>query len=496
MNVSTPGDGKFLSHYRDALTSATQILGGTPAPETFRLVEAAGDRGRNPRRIYHTLRHFCEISQSGRVKLLEDMPSFEEEFRRLGLQSMYEPTLAVMMRAGAHHDIVYHVDADYIPRVTLRDETLRILPPSSIDAPRAAYQVTAAEPGGDAGVILDMARALFDVGPRDVLTQFNGKNEFLSAVHAGLQGLKEGIPLKYLLAEMMMIEATRPFDPPDRMDVLRLRFEAANRLLPAASQLDPQEIAAFMLGSVQLANVDVLDFARDFTHFLKGSVDLLHEAGRAISQPEDYFIQTANREAFFLNLLSKMHNDDAAVFHGLHVSRERDYYFPLRGVVDICEKRARENIRKDILMSRAVKISAALATAVETVYGQGDVTAVGVHLRQCLPAMLNGYPAMHDPSMTETAMAMRECAPAAPLLGLASYLLGNLSEPGLLRFSEKVSQQFQAYQENFTAAFATQKTARELLEWLKETHELKALEPIAASALGYGEKGNTQAQAR
>lgn len=496
MNTTAAGDETLPGAYQEILAQATRHLGGTLLPDTVSSIAKAGDAAQNNRRIYHTLEHFRQISSAHHTKLLEDLPPLVDEFHRLGFAMLYDTVVSVMVRAGAHHDIVYHVDIDYIPASTLRDERYRILPPRSIDAPRSDYVVTGTEPSGEAGVILDMARCLFDVLPRDILTQFNGKNEFLSAVYAGLQGLKEKIPLKYLLAEMMMIEATRPFEPPSRMEALRSRFEAANRLLPSSSQLDAQEIDAFLAGAAHLANVDVLDFSRDFNHFLKGSVSLLHEAGRPIVTPEDYFTQATNREAFFLNLLEKMHNEDAAIFHGLHFTKDRDYYFPQRGALEICEKRARENIRKDILMSRALKVSAALVVAVETACGQGDTDGLAGKLARHQADILAGYPAMRDPSMIETAMAMRDCASGVPLLGLASYLLGHLSETNLLRLSEKTGHQFQAYQERFTAAFATRKSCRELLDWLKEYGELRALESAVTHALGYTEDSGDQAQAK
>jgi len=487
-------ESQSLRHYRETFVSATRTLGGQEQEETFSRIKRAGDASLNPRRLYHTLAHFQEISAAAHLRLLEDMAPFQEEFRKLGLMPLYDVVVAVMVRAGAHHDIIYHVDRDYIPADILRDETFGILPPRSIDAPHSDYVVTSAEPPGEAGVIVDMARVVFDVLPRDILTQFGGKNEFLSAVYAGLQGWKEGIPLKYLLAEMAMIEATRPFDPPDRLARLRIRFESANRLLPAASQLDREEMDAFLLGAAQLANVDVLDFARDFNHFLKGSVNLLLEAGRPVITLEDYFIRARNREAFFLNLLSKLHNGDAAVFHSLAVSRGGESCFPPRGAVEICEKRARENIRKDVLMSRALKVATALSAAIEATYGEGNLDAISSLLEANQAQMLAGYPAMRDPSMMETAMAIRDGAHSIPLLGLASYLLGHLSETSLLRLSEKTSHQFQAYQERFTAAFATRKTARELLEWQGEYQEMAGLETIIAQALGYEEKQQQQAK--
>lgn len=485
MTQAAAADADGQQHYKTMLAKATRTLGGTPLEETFSLIEQAGSPARNARRIYHTLAHFREISGAPYTKLLEDLPSFHEEFARHGLGHLFEVAAAVMMRAGAHHDIVYHVDSDYAPSQLLRREEYRILPPQSVDAPASDYLVTAAEPKGEAGVILDMARMLFDVMPRDLLTHFTGKNEFLSAVYAGLQGAQEQIPLKYLLAEMTIIEATRPFDPPDRMQRLRARMEAANHQLPQAERLDPEEMEAFLLGAVQLANVDVMDFSRDFSKFLKGSVSLLQEAGRRIVSVEDYFIQAVGREAFFQNLLEKLRNGDVAVFHALKLGGQPERFFPPRGVVEICEQRAQANIHKDILMSRALKVSAALGMMVEALHGNASMEAIPGRLQKNQMLLLSGYPAMRDPAMMETAMAMRDVAPRVPLLALASFLLGHLEEAALRRLSEKVSHQFQAYQERFAAAFATRKTSLDLLEWLHEQPEFRPLEPLLVQALGY-----------
>ncbi len=476
-----------LDRYKMLLANATGVLGGVLRDETFETIEKAGDPQRNPRRIYHTLEHFREISNASNVKLLEDMDSFRGEFNNLGIGHLFEIVSAVMVRVGAHHDIVYHVDRDYLPARLLRDERYRILPPQSVDAPSSDYVVTSAEPNGEAGMVLDMARTLFDVMPRDFLTQFTGKNEFLSAVYAGLQGLQEGIAPKYLLAEMMMIEATRPFEPQDRFQRLRARFEAANRLLPAAEQMDIEESEAFLMGAVQLANVDVLDFSLDFNAFLKGSVNLLHEAGRTIITAEDYFIQAVGREAFFLNLLEKIRHKDAAVFHALELSAYAQRCFPPRGALEICEKRAEENIHKDILMSRALKISAALAMAVEAAHGEGNHEGIQERLKRNQMHILAGYPAMQDISMLETAMALRDCSSRIPLLALASFLLGHVNEAEMIRLSARIGYQFSAYQERFAAAFATRRTAGEILEWLRERDEFRPLELMVSQALGYGD---------
>ncbi len=478
--------------YRNALVAATHTLGGEPRPESFATVEAAGAPEHNPRRIYHTLAHFKEISESPATRLLEDMPYLAEEFARRGMGDLYEVVCAVMVRAGAHHDVIYHVDEDYVCADTLRDEHLRILPPRAVDAPVSDYAVTGVSLSGERGMVLDMARSLFDVRPRDVLTQFNGKNEFLSAVYAGLQGLTEGIAPKYILAEMMMIEATRPFEDANRLERLKSQLQAANRQLPAASQLDAQEMEAFLLGAAHLANVDVLAFCQDFQCFLKGSVALLLEAGRPIKSAEDFFVQATNREAFFLNLLQKLQAGDAAIFHATRADAVPVRIYPPRGVLEICEKRARENIRKDILMCRALKVASVLSAAVEVIYGEGNIDSVPERLHRHQHVMMAGYGAMRDPAMTETALAMRECATQTPLLSLASYVLGHLGETDLLRFSERAGQQAQAYQERFTAAFATRKTALELLDWLKEYKELRLLERVVAQALGYGEFGRKE----
>lgn len=476
----------IAGHYRKLFEEATRQLGGNPLPETFSMIEQAGNTALNPRRVYHTLAHFNEISDSQHIRLLEDLPSLRDNFHKLGWDALYDTVTAVMVRAGAHHDIIYHVDADYIPARILRQETLDILPPQSVDLPYSDYSVTSSDPEGPEGTLLDMARSLFDVRPRDILNQFTGKNEFLSAVYAGLQGLKEGIPLKYLMAEMAMIETTRPFEDADRMDRLKKRLDAANGLLPIAERMDGQEMDAFLLGATHLANVDVLDFARSFDHFLKGSVALLHEAGRPCSTLEDYFIRAGNREAFFLNLLNKIHGGDVAIFHNIRIGDERaGEFFPPRGALNICESRAQENIRKDILMCRALKLSTALAAAVEVAHGEGDLHSIPARLETTRSALTAGYSAMRDPNMTETAMAMRECALDAPILALASYLLGHVSETDLLRLSERVGQQFQAYQERFTAAFATRKTSAELLEWIGDQPQLSKLEPTVLQALGY-----------
>lgn len=487
-----PVTAALKEHYRNALVAATHTLGGTPRPESFAIVEAAGTQEHNPRRIYHTLLHFKEISESPTTRLLEDMPPFSEEFSKRGMSDLYEVVCAVMVRVGAHHDVIYHVDEDYACADILRDEHLRILPPRAVDAPASDYAVTGVSLSGEKGMVLDMARSLFDVHPRDVLTQFNGKNEFLSAVYAGLQGVAEGMAPKYILAEMMMIEATRPFEDADRLERLKNQLQAANRLLPTASQLDAQEMEAFLLGAAQLANVDVIAFCQDFHAFLKGSVALLLEAGRPIQSAEDFFVQATNREAFFLNLLEKLHAGDAAIFHATRADAVPVRVFPPRGVLDICEKRARENIRKDILMCRALKVATVLSAAVEVMYGEGAIESIPERLHRHHHQMTAGYSAMRDPAMTETALAMRECAAQTPFLSLASYVLGHLGETDLLRFSEKVGQQAQAYQERFTAAFATRKSASELLEWLTEYKELRLLEPVVAQALGYGEAGRKE----
>lgn len=478
MTKAIASDEGFCDRYLASWTEATRKLGGMPQTGSFDAVVRAGDTAQNPRRVYHTVAHFHEISEAAHTRLPGDSITFSELLTSKGLAALYPVVAAVMVRAGAHHDIVYHVDEDYACAGLLRDERYRILPPKSVDAPHSDYAVTAATPEGDPGVVLEMARVLFDVHPRDILTQFNGKNEFLSAIYAGLQGLNEGMPLRYIMAEMMMIEATRPFEDKDRLMRLREQFAAANRLLPAASQLDTEEIDAFMLGSAQLANVDVLAFALDYKHFLAGSVALLHEAARHIHSVEDYFMQASNREAFFLSLRTKMQAGDAAIFHAFSA-------WPPQETLEAYEAQAAENIQKDILISRALKVATALSASVETQCGNGNLDEIPWRLSAGKQKIMGGFATMRDPAMTETALALRDCMINSPLLSFASYLLGHLSAEELEACAHRVGQQYQAHQERFTAAFATRKGAEELLGWVKERPGMQSLPTIITKALGY-----------
>ncbi len=492
MSTSAINQNNLPANYSDEIRNATLLLQGEPKDDTFQTIELAGDPDINERRTFHTLEHFHRISHAADVTLDENLPGLDETLRRNGLDSeLIDIVRAVIMRAGAHHDIVYHVDEDYACGRTLRDPSVGVVPTAAVDRPSSDYAVSAPDATSEAGTIIKMAQILFDVHPKEKLTQFSGKNEYLSAVYAGLQGVQEKIPLKYVLAEMMMIEATRPFHGPKRMDALRGKFEAANRLLPGAMQLDSEEMNAFMMGASQLANIDVSDFARDFSTFFDGSIQLYHEAGHPMETVADYFDRAFKRESFNVHLKDKMEGGEAQIFHAVTLNMDAATSYPPPGVLDKMEASALRNVSKDLLAARALKMAAALCTATTVLQEEESVGEIMPRIqkeRRGSSQMTGGFSKMDDTDMTETALVLREKAQHMPLLAVASYLLANLDKEVFSKLSERINKHYDAHYKQFGAAFETRRDAQELMGWIRDQPGMGEIEPMLCKAMGYSQQ--------
>lgn len=267
--------------------------------------------GTQPRRHYHTIDHYRDVATapSSVDEMGAHCSNLQEALHTHQLMEHYGFITQVMMRAGWHHDVVYaHIDETIHPTLTvviapflLEQEGGYLLPPD----PRAPDELRR---------IYDLALTLFGFHRGQPLDPFGGQNEFLSALYGALQGAGMGLPLKCILAEMVMIEATIPFRLPSRVQALRARLEIANRLLGPEGLQEP-EIEALMLGAVFMANHDVIGFRKPFEQFNRGSHQLLMEGAPTLQTPEGMF-SACMRLAHFLARVGTQEADGiASVFH-------------------------------------------------------------------------------------------------------------------------------------------------------------------------------------
>ena len=267
--------------------------------------------GAQPRRHYHTNDHYrdvatapCSVDEMG-----SHCSNLQEALHTLHLMEHYGFITQVMMRAGWHHDVVYaHIDETIHPAIAVAlapffqegEGSYRL--PSD---PRAPDELCR---------IYDLALTVFGFYRGQLLDPFGGQNEFLSALYGALQGVKAGLPLKCLLAEMTMIEATIPFRLPSRVPALRSRVITTNHQL-GSEGLEESEIEALMLGAVFMANHDVIGFRKPFEQFNRGSHQLLMEGAPTLQTPEGMF-SACMRLAHFLARVGTQEADGiASVFH-------------------------------------------------------------------------------------------------------------------------------------------------------------------------------------
>ncbi len=279
-------------------------------------------------RYYHTLSHFELLA--GAWDDHPPLPSLTTTLAHTA-PDFFPIVKALIIRAGAHHDLVY-LNADkqkLAPQLNgILDHFVSRTPEGYVATTVNALPDTATE---QERTVFALAHAIFDKNNINPL----GTNEYLSAIYAGLQGLKEGIAEHYILAEMMMIAGTIPFQNAAYFHLLQTRLVTALAGLSTHKHFTDQHIIALMQGAVQLANVDILSFGlADSTKFRSESFLLLQEAGHG----DIGSTQRITMHQFMQSLLNRCHDHSSAIFHAIHD-------FPQQPLLDKLNATAYHNIR-------------------------------------------------------------------------------------------------------------------------------------------------------
>jgi hypothetical protein len=288
------------------LTWSRNMLGGKAESNDYAIIKEAGEQ---PTRHYHTLAHFEALAHAA-----SDNPPLPSLENAINNATLFDIVKAVSIRAGAHHDLVY-LNADKHKLSPQLDTSLDVFVTRHPDGTvKTTVDMLPEQASQQQQQVFAWAQAIFHKKSDAPL----GTNEYLSAVHAGLQGLEDGIAPKFILAEMMMIAGTIPFQKADYFKTLQSRLTDANAALSTQEQLTPSEMKGMMQGAVNLANMDVISFGlHDNVRFRLESIQLLHEAGHG----EIGDTQRHNMSQFMTILKNQLISDqpDAMrIFHATH----------------------------------------------------------------------------------------------------------------------------------------------------------------------------------
>ena len=299
LSSSLSDESRFSLH--DMLAWTRRALGGDVVSDDSDIVAEAG---RLAARHYHTLEHFEAIANAWQDHVL--LGTFSSALHLHEAQE-FDVIKAWIMRAGAHHDVIY-LNADGLVLPPRIQNMLAMF----VEQDDAGQVVTTCDQLPEHAThneqcVFALARIIFEKTSEKKL----GTNEYLSAVYAGLQGLNDGLQPHDVLAEMTMIAGTIPFQSADYIDALRERLHKALALVP--TQVAPSFVHNVMAATAQLANYDVLSFAtHSADEFLRETDLLLQESsgGRGIT------LHASAHSLHFMEQLQKnMHDGDACVFH-------------------------------------------------------------------------------------------------------------------------------------------------------------------------------------
>ena len=331
----------------DRMQAATAVLGGQMQPNRMELIFAAGE---GDRRGLHNTDHFFDIAAAQSSSLFGAL-------QNIGLNG--EQILAadaVSTRAGFQHDQVYYqVDKGFPPGIeqkiskyfTKDEQGLRIQ-----DNPALKNDQ-----------IFQMALTTFGFKPGDRLNPFGGQNEFLSALVSGVAGVEDGIPKKYILAEMQMMAGTVPFQSPDYFQQLENRVAQANTLLAPDERLSALELKGFSIASVDLANRDVISFTRPFDQFVKGTLGMVYESGQNLDSPQGALNATMAQAGFLSGVVApRSEKGEGTIYHGIHG-------YPGEKPLASMESKARQTIKQVTQYLYANAAAASIAGALSLANG-------------------------------------------------------------------------------------------------------------------------------
>ena len=309
-----PIDPAYQRDWQEFLEATRSLCGELTAAQEHALAAdfaATIACGKQPRRHYHTVEHFRDVAQAPRStdEMSANCSILQEALHTHQLMDQFAMVTQVMMRAGWHHDVVYaHIDEAIQPQVDA------CLAPYYYGRDGAYFLQNDPQVPAEARAIYDMTLSLFGFFPGQRLGPFDGQNEFLSALYAGLQGQLASVPLKYLLAEIAMIEATIPFRLHTRVDALRRRLIAANQRL-GHDGMTEEELEAVVFGAVFMANHDVIGFRKPFEQFNRGSHLLLMEGARTLQTSQGMFSACMRLAEFLDRVGVEEAGGIASVFH-------------------------------------------------------------------------------------------------------------------------------------------------------------------------------------
>jgi hypothetical protein len=218
--------------------------------------------------------------------------------------SFIQPNDPINTIAAMYHDLVYYqVDRSFLPEIR------RIIAPYIIEKDGHIH-LRETLPRHDR--VFDIILSIFGLTSRTNISEFDGLNEFLSAVVMSNQ-LQDVIEEKDLLNISICIEASIPFRDKDYFEKLETKVRAACSQFQCP--LDEAEIASSIKRAVRFANKDVESFAEtNASKFLIATWKLLPETNEALRARDVYtiieFRRALEKTEKFLSTL-----DPESVFH-------------------------------------------------------------------------------------------------------------------------------------------------------------------------------------
>jgi len=331
---------------------------------TIILEEIINQSAQDDNRFYHDMDHNEDIGRGTGEELaahLDDKGLSEEEIAAVNER---------MVAAGMSHDIVQiqlaSDPADIIGNDDARNLLSEYLEINDEGKTLSVSQETIDNLDMDVANdrVVAMAAELFDIKADEELSQFQGVNEFATAVIHGVQRSESGVDDKEVLAEMAIIAGTIPFGGEDALNDLEERTKNANNLLKENSRLTTEEIEINNFAVAEIANRDIGNLAdEDYLVTNKGSIDMLQESGHDLESFEG-LNNAINGQVGFLSG-HVVASDDAKVFHAV------DGY-PSEDKLNELEERAYDNIDTGSNFMAAVQAAAAVI-ATEHVQNGGSI---------------------------------------------------------------------------------------------------------------------------
>lgn len=329
------------SYLKERFAEASHALGASQEgiEKSWESILSAGEL---PTRYFHMVPHFnyvLKAEDSEELKWALQQYQVGDEAAQLARN--------IMTRAVAHHDVVYYnFDKDFATGVEEKLAPFITIETGSDGKAKITLKADSPE-----NPVFDTALELFGLNRGDVLNPFKNQNEFLSAVYAGIRGMEAGIPPKYVLAEMAMIEGTAPWGLVDRFTDSRNKLVDLNGRLK--DKLTDEEIDACMAHAVAMANQDVRGLA-NIKDFHAGTFTILQESGIDYTDRKKLLTGLGNYVKLFLAPKQELFaSGKGAVFHqypGLEV------YQPL--------KDAEKDAHRSFALEQKMLESIAVATVI------------------------------------------------------------------------------------------------------------------------------------